>query len=166
MKSKNRNSGFTLIELIITVTIIAVLVGMAVPLTRNAVKREREIELHEALHQMREAIDKYKEMADRGLIQVTVNSEGYPAKLEDLVEGVPVVGGVDKKVEAAARIPVDPMTNSTEWGIAVLPGRSEGRCPGAARTSSTFTRSPMGLLWMERNTKSGRRRAAASPSSS
>src|SRR5262245_13711405 len=117
MEFRNRNAGFTLIELILTVTIIAILVGMAVPLTRNAVKREREIELHEALHEMREAIDKYKEMADRGQIQVTLNTEGYPAKLEDLVEGVPVVGGVDKKLKLLRRIPRDPMTNSTEWGM-------------------------------------------------
>jgi general secretion pathway protein G len=141
MRSQNRHSGFTLIELIITVTIIAVLVGMAVPLTRNAVKREREIELRRALHEMREAIDKYKEMADRGQIQITLNSEGYPAKLEDLVEGVPVVGGVDKKLKLLRRVPVDPMTNSTEWGMRSYQDDPKSMSWGGQNVFDVYTKS-------------------------
>src|SRR3954468_19360746 len=106
------NRGFTLIELIVTVTVIAILVGMAIPLTRNTIKRQREQELRNALHEMRIAIDKYKEASDRGQIQQTLDAMGYPAKLQDLVDGVPMMNQVgDKKLKFLRRIPTDPMTN-------------------------------------------------------
>jgi len=108
--------GFTLIELLVTVLIISILVGLAVPLARNSIKREREVELRAALREIRTAIDKYKDYSDRGMIMVKVDTEGYPDKLETLVEGVQVVGQVDKKLKLLRRIPKDPMTNSTEWG--------------------------------------------------
>src|SRR5436853_254758 len=104
--------GFTLIELIVTVTIIAILVGMSIPLTRNTIKREREQELRAALHEMRIAIDNYKRASDLGQIQQTLDGQGYPAKLQDLVDGVPLQGQVDKKIKFLRRVPTDPMTNS------------------------------------------------------
>jgi general secretion pathway protein G len=109
--------GFTLIELIVTVTVIAVLVGMAIPLTRNTIKREREQELHAALREMRLAIDNFKRASDLGQIQITLDGQGYPAKLQDLVDGVPLMNQVDKKIKFLRRVPLDPMTNSTEWGM-------------------------------------------------
>jgi general secretion pathway protein G len=109
--------GFTLIELIITVTVIAVIVGMALPLTRNTIKRQKEHELRDALHEMRIAIDKFKDASDKGFIQATLEGGGYPAKLQDLVDGVPMVGQVDKKLKFLRRVPNDPMTNSQEWGM-------------------------------------------------
>ena len=109
--------GFTLIELIVTVSIIAVLTGLAVPLARNSIQREREFALRQALREVRTAIDKYKDASDRGFIQVKVGTEGYPETLGVLVEGVPMVGGVDKKLKFLRRIPLDPMTNSAEWGL-------------------------------------------------
>jgi general secretion pathway protein G len=108
--------GFTLLELMMSVMIISILVGLAVPLARNSIKREKEIELRAALREMRTAIDKYKDAADRGFIMVKVDTEGYPEKLQDLVDGVQMVGAVDKKLKFLRRIPKDPMTNSTEWG--------------------------------------------------
>ena len=114
--TKSRNRGFTLIELMITVLVISVLVGLAVPLARNTIKREKEFELHSALREVRTAIDKYKDASDKGLIMVKVDTEGYPENLQVLVDGVQLVGQVDKKLKLLRRIPKDPMTNSTEWG--------------------------------------------------
>src|SRR5437867_8975273 len=91
--------GFTLLELIVTVMIISILVGLAVPLARNSIKREKEIELRTALREMRTAIDKYKTYSDTGFIMVKVDTDGYADKLETLVEGVQLVGQVDKKVK-------------------------------------------------------------------
>jgi general secretion pathway protein G len=112
----SKNRGFTLIELIVTVMIISVLVGLAVPLARNSIKREKEFALRAALREIRTAIDKYKDASDRGFIMVKVDTEGYPEKLQVLVEGVQMVGQVDKKLKFLRSIPKDPMTNSTEWG--------------------------------------------------
>jgi general secretion pathway protein G len=112
-----RVRGFTLIELIITVFIVSILVGVAVPLAKNSIQRQKEIELREALREMRTAIDKYKDASDRGFIQVKVDTDGYPEKLDVLVDGVDLVGTVGKKLRLLRRIPRDPMTNSTDWGL-------------------------------------------------
>src|SRR5580700_6134959 len=111
------NRGFTLIEVIVTMTVIAILIGMAIPLTRNTLKRQKETELRQALHEMRIAIDKYKDASDKGQIQQNLGTEGYPEKLKDLVDGVPLVGQVDKKIKFLRKVPTDPMTNSTDWGM-------------------------------------------------
>jgi general secretion pathway protein G len=109
--------GMTLVELIAVVTIISILALAALPLTRVALKREKEIALRQALREIREAIDRYKDAADRGFIQVKVGTEGYPPDLETLVKGVSMVNAVDKKLRFLRRIPVDPMTGDTEWGL-------------------------------------------------
>jgi general secretion pathway protein G len=111
------NRGFTLIELLVSVFVISILVGLAVPLARNSIKREREFALHEDLREMRIAIDKFKDASDRGFIMVKVDTEGYPETLQVLVDGVDMVGQVDKKLKFLRRIPTDPMTNSKEWGM-------------------------------------------------
>jgi len=115
--SRVQNRGFTLIELIVTVFIISILVGLAIPLARNSIKREKEFELRSALREMRLAIDNYKNASDRGLIMSKVDTEGYPETLQVLVDGVQMTGTVDKKLKLLRRIPKDPMTNSAEWGL-------------------------------------------------
>src|ERR1700686_4538413 len=114
MANANRQRGLTLIELIVATTILLILSGMAVPLARVTIKRERERELRQALWQMRDAIDRYKDAADRGAFQIKVGSEGYPPDLQTLVDGVDVNG---KKLRFLRHIPEDPMTGKTEWGM-------------------------------------------------
>ena len=111
---KRSECGLTLIELIVTVAILAILASAAVPVARFKVKRDRERELHRDLWEMRDAIDHYKDAADRGAFQTKVDSQNYPPDLETLVKGVDIQG---KKVRFLRRIPVDPMTGNTEWGM-------------------------------------------------
>src|SRR5438445_4707597 len=106
--------GFTLIELIVATAILVIVTGLAVPLARVTIKREKERELRHDLWQLRDAIDRYKDAADRGAFQIKVGSEGYPPDLETLVKGVDMGG---KKVRFLRRIPTDPLTSSTEWGL-------------------------------------------------
>ena len=116
-RSKSRNNseaGLTLVELIVTVAILAVLASAAIPLTKLEVKRQKERELRYDLWQMRDAIDRYKDAADRNAFQTKVDSFGYPPDLQTLVNGVDVQG---KKVRFLRRIPVDPMTGKDDWGL-------------------------------------------------
>jgi general secretion pathway protein G len=111
---KRTERGLTLIELIVTVAILAILASAAVPVARFKVKRDRERELRRDLWEMRDAIDHYKDAADRGAFQTKVDSQNYPPDLDTLVTGVDVQG---KKVKFLRRIPVDPMTGRPEWGM-------------------------------------------------
>lgn len=110
--------GMTLVELIVSFTILALLTTMALPLARYKVRRDRERELRYALREIRTAIDRYKDLADQGQLGVqSVDSDNYPPTLEVLVEGVTQAGTVDKKIRFLRRIPKDPMTNSYDWGL-------------------------------------------------
>ena len=110
-------AGLSLIELIVAITILLILTTAAIPIARVRIKREKERELRRDLWEMRDAIDRYKEAADRGAFQIKAGSEGYPPDLETLVNGVDVNG---KKVRFLRRIPIDPMTGKTDWGKRAL----------------------------------------------
>lgn len=110
--------GLTLVELIVAFTILLLLTGMAVPLARYKVRREKERELRAALQELRTAIDKYKDASDAGLLgPPKLDTYGYPESLEVLVEGVKLAGAVDKKIRFLRRIPRDPFTGGTDWGL-------------------------------------------------
>ena len=109
--------GFTLMELIVATAILVILTSLAIPMARIGIKRERERELRHDLWEMRDAIDRYKDAADRGAFQIKLGSEGYPPDLETLVKGVDVGG---KKIRFLRQIPIDPMTGNTEWGTRSL----------------------------------------------
>jgi general secretion pathway protein G len=106
--------GLTLVELIITVTILSILAGAAFPIARFQTKRLNERILRYDLWMMRDAIDRYKDAADKNAFRTKVDSQGYPESLEKLVEGEEVQ---TKKVRFLRYIPVDPMTGKAEWGL-------------------------------------------------
>jgi general secretion pathway protein G len=112
---KNRQRGFTLLELIVAAAILAILTMMALPLARVTIQREKEKQLRHDLWEMRDAIDRYKEAADRQMFQTKVDSQNYPPDLETLSKGVEAQGG--KKIRFLRSIPTDPMTKSKEWGL-------------------------------------------------
>jgi general secretion pathway protein G len=109
--------GFTLAEMVMVAALLVILSGVALPVARNSIRRGKEIELRLYLRQMRNAIDEHKRYSDAQLIPVELGSDGYPTELETLVEGVEVIGQLDRKVRFLRRIPVDPMTGDDEWGL-------------------------------------------------
>ena len=111
---KRGERGLTLIELLVTVAILSILATAAIPVARFTVKREKERALRRDLWMMRDAIDHYKDAAERGAFQTKVESQNYPPDLQTLVTGVDVQG---KKVRFLRSIPVDPMTGNTDWGM-------------------------------------------------
>jgi general secretion pathway protein G len=131
--------GFTLLELIVAATILTILTLMALPLARVTIQRERERELRHDLWEMRDAIDRYKDAADRQLFQTKVDSQGYPPDLETLVKGVEIQG--DKKVRFLRSIPIDPMTKSTEWGLRSMQDDPDSDSWGGQSVFDVYTKS-------------------------
>jgi general secretion pathway protein G len=113
--------GMTLLELIVSCAILMILATAALPIARWTAYHERERELRRDLLQMRDAIDRYKDLADHGLIRVDALTGGYPPDLDTLVKGVPLAGaasgGQGKKIRFLRSIPVDPMTKQADWGL-------------------------------------------------
>ena len=125
-------------ELIVTTIILMILTGMAVPLMRLNIKREREKELRYDLWQLRDGIDRYKDAADRGMFQIKLGSEGYPPDLETLVNGVDVQG---KKMRFLRKIPVDPMTGKAEWGMRSMQDDPTSESWGGDNVFDVYTKS-------------------------
>jgi general secretion pathway protein G len=111
---RSGQAGVTLVELIIVMAILSILAMAALPVARFEVKRRKERELRRDLWEMRAAIDAYKDAADKGGIQTKADSNGYPPDLQTLVDGVDIQ---DHKVRFLRAVPVDPMTNSSDWGL-------------------------------------------------
>jgi general secretion pathway protein G len=112
--------GFSLVEIVVVITILMIMASAAMPLARVTHQRQKEAELRRSLREMRTALDKFKDAVDNGLIATTElrpGSEGYPEDLDTLVEGVPAANDASgRKLKFLRRIPIDPMSNSTEWG--------------------------------------------------
>ena len=130
--------GFTLLELIVAATILSILTMMALPLARVTIKREREKELRRELWEMRDAIDKYKDAADRGAFQIKADSQGYPPDLDTLVKGIDIQG---KKLRFLRRLPIDPMTNTTEWGLRSVQDDPDSDSWGGQNVFDVYTKS-------------------------
>jgi len=135
---RRTSSGFTLIELMAATAIALMLFTLAIPLVRVTVQRERERELRHDLWEIRDAIDRYKEAADRGSFQVQVGSESYPPDLETLVKGVDI--GV-KKVRFLRRIPIDPMTGKDDWGMRSMQDDAASDSWGGQNVFDVYTKS-------------------------
>ena len=115
-----RAGGFTMVELTIVCALIMILTAMVIPISRYATKRQKEVELRYDLRMMRNAIDKYKQYSDAGLIPVDLGTEGYPKTMDVMVEGVNQIGQISKKLKFLRKVPVDPMTGKAEWGLRSL----------------------------------------------
>ncbi|HUA14100.1 MAG TPA: type II secretion system protein [Verrucomicrobiae bacterium] len=131
--------GFTLIELVVATMILTILTLMALPLARVTIQREREKELRRALWQMRDAIDRYKDAADRNAFQTKVDTQGYPPDLDTLVKGVEIAGG--KKLRFLRSIPEDPMTKSTDWGLRSMQDDADSDSWGGQNVFDVYTKS-------------------------
>ena len=137
-RSTGSQHGFTLLELIIATIILVILTSMAVPLARVTIKREKERELRRALWEMRDAIDRYKDAADRGAFQTKVGTQNYPPDLETLVKGEEVQG---KKIRFLRKIPIDPMSNNTEWGMRSMQDDPDSDSWGGQSVFDVYTKS-------------------------
>ena len=131
--------GYSLTELVMVVACILILTAAIVPVTRLGVQRQREMELREALRNMRNAIDDYKRLSDQGLIPIDLGTEGYPKSLDVLVEGVDLVGQVKKKRRFLRKIPTDPMTRKAEWGLRSYQDEPDSRSWGRQNVYDVFS---------------------------
>lgn len=115
---RRNQRGLTLVELIVAFSIMLILTTMAVPLARSRVRAERERALHRSLEEIRYAIDKYKDLADAGAFgQLKLGTNGYPESLQVLVDGMKLTGPKEQKVYLLRRVPKDPFTGTTDWGL-------------------------------------------------
>jgi general secretion pathway protein G len=111
-------SGMSLLELVVACAILLILATASVPIARNTIKWKKEEELRWDLRQMRDAIDRYKDAADKGQIQVKAGTEGYPPDLETLTKPTQVTGSAtDKRIRFLREIPMDPFTKNKDWGL-------------------------------------------------
>ncbi len=138
-------SGFTFVELLVVSTILLILASAVMPLARVSIQRQRETELRRALREMRTAIDKFKDAADAGAIapsDIQAGSENYPPSLETLVNGVTKNNdATGVKLKFLRRIPFDPMTHSTEWGMRAYSDRPDSTSWGGSNVFDVYTKS-------------------------
>jgi general secretion pathway protein G len=131
----------TLLELIIACTILIILASAALPIARYSIIRAKEAELRRDLREMKDAIDRYKDAADKNQIRVEVGSEGYPPDLETLVKGVQLGAGNDKKVRFLRKIPVDPMTGRADWGLRAVQDDPDSTSWGGKNVFDVYSKS-------------------------
>src|SRR3954453_2378267 len=134
-----RQSGVTLLEMIVVITILLIMMGAAMPILKVSIRRQREVELRRDLWEMRAAIDRYKDAADKNAFQIKLGSEGYPPDMDTLVNGVEIAGG--KKLRFLRRIPVDPMTGNTDWGLRSMQDDPQSDSWGGQNVFDVYTKS-------------------------
>jgi general secretion pathway protein G len=137
--------GHTFIELLIVTTLLLILASAAMPLARVTAQRQREAELRRVLREMRTAIDRFRDSVEQQLIATTElepGSEGYPPDLETLVEGVPAANDASgRKLKFLRRVPIDPMTNSIEWGLRSYQDKPDSTSWGGKNVFDVYSQS-------------------------
>jgi len=134
-------AGMTLLELIIACAILLILSSAAVPIAKYTVIRQKEAELRRDLREIKDAIDRYKDAADRNQIRVEIGSEGYPPDLETLVKGVQLGASSDRKIRFLRKIPVDPMTGRAEWGLRAVQDDPDSTSWGGKNVFDVYSKS-------------------------
>ncbi|PYU00322.1 MAG: general secretion pathway protein GspG [Acidobacteria bacterium] len=143
-------AGMTLLELILTCSLLLILSSIALPIARYSLVREKEATLHHNLDEIRDAIDRYKDAADHNQIKVEMGSEGYPPDLQTLVTGVPLgtnTGGIgssgssDRKIRFLRKIPIDPMTGKADWGLRAVQDDPDSREWGGKNVFDVYSQS-------------------------
>ncbi|PYU79288.1 MAG: general secretion pathway protein GspG [Acidobacteria bacterium] len=133
--------GMTLLELIIACAILLILSSAALPIAKYTVIRQKEAELHRDLREIKDAIDRYKDAADRNQIRVEIGSEGYPPDLETLVKPIQLGAGSDMKIRFLRKIPVDPMTGQAEWGLRAVQDDPDSTSWGGKNVFDVYSKS-------------------------
>jgi general secretion pathway protein G len=141
LKRQNTEAGMTLLELIIACSILIVLASAALPVARYSIVRSKEVELRRDLREMKDAIDRYKDAADKNLIRVEVGSEGYPPDLETLVKGVQLGASTDHKIRFLRKIPVDPITGRADWGLRAVQDDPDSTSWGGKNVFDVYSKS-------------------------
>ena len=139
------SQGYTFVELLVVATIVIILASAIMPLAKVTATRTREAELRRSLREMRTAIDKYKDAADLGQIgslDIKVGSENYPPDLQTLVDGVSAANdATGRKLKFLRRVPVDPMTRGTEWGMRSYQDKPDSTKWGGQNVFDVYTTS-------------------------
>jgi general secretion pathway protein G len=143
---RGRQHGFTFIEILVVTAVVMILAATVMPFAQVASQRQREVELRRSLREMRTAIDKFKDAVDQGLIPTTElepGSEGYPPDLDTLVDGVSAANDASgRKLKFLRRIPIDPITKSTDWGKRAYQDRPDSSSWGGKNVFDVYTTSP------------------------
>ncbi len=140
-RARTTQSGLTLLELVISCAILLVLAGVALPLARNKVKRDKEEILRYDLREMRDAIDRYKDAADQGKIKVAAGTEGYPPDLDSLVKPMQLTGAPDKRIRFLREVPIDPMTKTKDWGMRSVQDDPDSTSWGGSNVFDVYSKS-------------------------
>jgi general secretion pathway protein G len=146
MRALRNCGGYTFIELVVATGVIMVLASAALPLARVSMQRQREVELHRALREMRAAIDRFKDAADQGVIASTelqIGSENYPMSLQQLVDGVTRNNdATGTKWKLLRRIPIDPMTGQADWGLRAMQDQPDASVWGGMNVFDVYSKAP------------------------
>jgi general secretion pathway protein G len=144
LEDRTSSTGYTLVELLIVVTLLIILASAVLPLAQVTSQRQREAELRRNLREIRTAIDKFKDSVDTGLIPTTElrpDNEGYPPDLDTLVDGVTIANdATGRKLKFLRRIPTDPMTNDSEWGLRSYQDKPDSTSWGGQNVFDVYTK--------------------------